>query len=189
MGLHRRLAVLFDASVRFQDKNLVPRIWRRNQMIQDDLFSAPALLVQRAAHHVLRRIARDRGDHGRSDRCGRHRRNRRGAKGPEAGVWVIAETDAFTRASRRSSSPTIAVAIVIPDLPAAKYAVWVRGYGLADPPRVAGDAGQAGRPQGQSRPTRRPRRKDVSGGVLVLDDEAARRSGSRAAARAGATNT
>jgi len=53
-------------------------------------------------------------------------------KGPEAGVWVIAETD---------DPPTKFAKIVvtddygrylIPDLPKATYRVWVRGYGLVD---------------------------------------------------------
>ena len=55
-----------------------------------------------------------------------------GPKGPEAGVWVIAET---------SDLPTKFVKIVvtddrgrfvIPDLPKANYSVWARGYGLVD---------------------------------------------------------
>ncbi len=56
--------------------------------------------------------------------------------GPEAGVWVIAET---------SDLPTNFVRIVVtddqgrylvPDLPDANYDVWVRGYGLVDSPKV-----------------------------------------------------
>jgi hypothetical protein len=59
-----------------------------------------------------------------------------GAKGPEAGVWVIAET---------TDLPTKLVKIVvtddrgrylIPDLPKASYNVWVRGYGLVDSPKT-----------------------------------------------------
>ncbi len=56
--------------------------------------------------------------------------------GPEAGVWVIAETtDLGTRFAK------IAVTddrgrYVIPDLPQATYNVWVRGYGLVDSPKV-----------------------------------------------------
>src|SRR5688500_10805449 len=55
-----------------------------------------------------------------------------GDKGPEAGVWVIAET---------KDLPTNFIKIVVtddrgrfmlPDLPAANYGVWVRGYGLVD---------------------------------------------------------
>jgi hypothetical protein len=53
-------------------------------------------------------------------------------KGPEAGVWVIAET---------TDLPTKLIKIVVtddrgryllPDLPPANYTVWVRGYGLVD---------------------------------------------------------
>ncbi len=59
-----------------------------------------------------------------------------GPKGPEAGVWVIAET---------ADLPTKMVKIVVtddqgryvmPDLPQANYTVWVRGYGLIDSPKV-----------------------------------------------------
>jgi hypothetical protein len=58
------------------------------------------------------------------------------ASGPEAGVWVIAET---------TELPTRLVKIVVtdergryvlPDLPRATYSVWVRGYGLVDSPKV-----------------------------------------------------
>ena len=63
------------------------------------------------------------------------------AKGPEAGVWVIAET---------TQLPTNFVKIVVtdargqyllPDLPPVKYNVWVRGYGLVDSPKVAASPG------------------------------------------------
>ena len=59
-----------------------------------------------------------------------------GPKGPEAGVWVIAET---------TDLPTKLVKIVVtddrgrylvPDLPKASYTVWVRGYGLVDSPKT-----------------------------------------------------
>src|SRR4051794_12145097 len=59
-----------------------------------------------------------------------------GANGPEAGVWVIAET---------RSTPTHLVRIVVtddrgrfvvPDLPTGQYDVWVRGYGLVDSPKT-----------------------------------------------------
>ena len=54
------------------------------------------------------------------------------SKGPEAGVWVIAETHDL---------PTRLIKVVVtddqgrfmlPELPKAKYDVWVRGYGLID---------------------------------------------------------
>jgi hypothetical protein len=64
------------------------------------------------------------------------------ANGPEAGVWVIAETmDLPTRFAK------IAVTdeqgrYVIPELPAANYSVWVRGYGLIDSPKVQAKPGR-----------------------------------------------
>ncbi len=64
-------------------------------------------------------------------------------KGPEAGVWVIAET---------SELPTRFIKIVVtddqgryllPGLPAkVKYNIWVRGYGLVDSDKVESTAGQ-----------------------------------------------
>ena len=63
-------------------------------------------------------------------------------KGPEAGVWVIAET---------TELPTKLVKIVVtddqgrylvPDLPKSNYSVWVRGYGLVDSPKVKATPGQ-----------------------------------------------
>jgi hypothetical protein len=65
------------------------------------------------------------------------------AKGPEAGVWVIAET---------TNLPTKFAKIVVtddrgrylmPDLPAkATYTVWVRGYGLVDSQKVTASPGR-----------------------------------------------
>ena len=64
-----------------------------------------------------------------------------GPRGPEAGVWVIAET---------TETPTKMAKIVvtddqgrylIPDLPAANYSVWVRGYGLIDSPKTPAKPG------------------------------------------------
>jgi hypothetical protein len=65
-----------------------------------------------------------------------------GKTGPEAGVWVIAET---------ADLPTKYVKIVvtddrgrylIPDLPKANYSVFVRGYWLVDSPRVKATPGK-----------------------------------------------
>jgi hypothetical protein len=57
-------------------------------------------------------------------------------KGPEAGVWVIAETsDLPTRFARTVVTDHLG-RYVIPDLPKANYDVWVRGYGLVDSPKV-----------------------------------------------------
>jgi hypothetical protein len=52
--------------------------------------------------------------------------------GPEAGVWVIAETaDLGTRFVRIVVTDDEG-RYLVPDLPAANYEVWVRGYGLQD---------------------------------------------------------
>src|SRR6202163_574772 len=57
-------------------------------------------------------------------------------RGPEAGVWVIAETHDFQTRFAKIVVTDEAGRYLIPDLPQAKYRVWVRGYGLADSPAV-----------------------------------------------------
>jgi hypothetical protein len=65
-----------------------------------------------------------------------------GANGPEAGVWVIAETtDLPTRYAKMVVTDDQG-RYVVPDLPKAKYKVWVRGYGLVDSPKVDGEPGK-----------------------------------------------
>ena len=66
-----------------------------------------------------------------------------GDKGPEAGVWVIAETtDLPTKFARIVVTDDLG-RYLIPDLPKAGYSVWVRGYGLVDSPKVKASPGQA----------------------------------------------
>ena len=66
-----------------------------------------------------------------------------GASGPEAGVWVIAETaDLPTRFVRIVVTDDLG-RYVIPDLPKARYDVWVRGYGLVDSAKVKATPGAA----------------------------------------------
>src|SRR5690606_8120148 len=62
--------------------------------------------------------------------------------GPEAGVWVIAETSDFDTRFIRIVVTDDQGRFVIPDLPAAAYSVWVRGYGLVDSQRVAARYGE-----------------------------------------------
>ena len=63
--------------------------------------------------------------------------------GPEAGVWVIAETrDLGTRFAKMVATDERG-RYVIPDLPKASYRVWVRGYGLVDSEKVAAQPGQS----------------------------------------------
>ncbi len=64
------------------------------------------------------------------------------AKGPEAGVWVIAETTDLPTKFARMVVTDDQGRYVVPDLPQANYQVFVRGYGLVDSARVAGKPGQ-----------------------------------------------
>src|ERR1700735_3676381 len=62
--------------------------------------------------------------------------------GPEAGVWVIAEThDTPTRFAKMVVTDDQG-RYLVPDLPAGHYKVWVRGYGLVDSAKVDGDPGK-----------------------------------------------
>ena len=54
------------------------------------------------------------------------------AKGPEAGVWVIAETKSLPTGFRKMVATDDQGRYVVPDLPKGTYDVWVRGYGLVD---------------------------------------------------------
>ena len=58
------------------------------------------------------------------------------AKGPEAGVWVIAETTDLPTKYAKIVVTDASGRYLIPDLPKANYSVFVRGYGLVDSPRV-----------------------------------------------------
>src|SRR5947209_11954891 len=55
-----------------------------------------------------------------------------GQNGPEAGVWVIAETTDLPTRFRKIVVTDEKGQFVLPDMPKATYSVWVRGYGLAD---------------------------------------------------------
>jgi len=54
------------------------------------------------------------------------------ADGPEAGVWVIAETTDLPTKFAKIVVTDERGRYVLPDLPKATYSVWVRGYGLVD---------------------------------------------------------
>src|SRR5438094_5463868 len=58
------------------------------------------------------------------------------ANGPEAGVWVIAETTELPTKLAKIVVTDDRGRFVVPDLPKANYNVWVRGYGLVDSPKV-----------------------------------------------------
>jgi hypothetical protein len=63
-------------------------------------------------------------------------------RGPEAGVWVIAETTDLPTKFAKMVVTDDQGRYVIPDLPKAKYKVWVRGYGLVDSPKADSEPGK-----------------------------------------------
>ena len=64
------------------------------------------------------------------------------SKGPEAGVWVIAETTDLPTKFFKMVVTDDRGRFLVPDLPRARYQVFVRGYGLVDSIPVAGTPGQ-----------------------------------------------
>ncbi len=65
-----------------------------------------------------------------------------GANGPEAGVWVIAETTDLPTKYAKIVVTDDRGRYLIPDLPKANYSVWVRGYGLVDSPKLQAAPGK-----------------------------------------------
>ena len=65
-----------------------------------------------------------------------------GPKGPEAGVWVIAETTELPTKYAKMVVTDDRGRYVLPGLPQANYSVWVRGYGLVDSPKVRSAPGK-----------------------------------------------
>src|SRR5437867_6423529 len=64
------------------------------------------------------------------------------ANGPEAGVWVIAETTDLPTKMAKIVVTDDQGRYVLPDLPKANYDLWVRGYGLVDSPKVKSAPGK-----------------------------------------------
>src|SRR3954462_4572782 len=65
-----------------------------------------------------------------------------GPKGPEAGVWVIAETTDLPTKYAKVVVTDDKGRYLIPDLPKASYTVWVRGYGLVDSAKTTAEPGK-----------------------------------------------
>jgi len=55
-----------------------------------------------------------------------------GPTGPEAGVWVIAETTDLPTKFRKIVVTDDRGRFLVPDIPKAGYKIWVRGYGVVD---------------------------------------------------------
>jgi hypothetical protein len=64
------------------------------------------------------------------------------ANGPEAGVWVIAETNNLPTKFAKIVVTDDRGRYLIPGLPKASYSVWVRGYGLVDSRKVKSARGK-----------------------------------------------
>jgi hypothetical protein len=64
------------------------------------------------------------------------------ANGPEAGVWVIAETTDLPTKFAKIVVTDDQGRYLVPDLPKANYNVWLRGYGLVDSPKVKAAPGK-----------------------------------------------
>src|SRR5207248_1644956 len=65
-----------------------------------------------------------------------------GPHGPEAGVWVIAETSELATKFVKIVVTDDQGRYLLPDLPKASYRVWVRGYGLVDSPGLRAAPGR-----------------------------------------------
>jgi hypothetical protein len=63
-------------------------------------------------------------------------------KGPEAGVWVIAETTDLPTRYIKEVVTDDQGRFLIPDLPKAVYTVWARGYGLIDSEKLRSEPGK-----------------------------------------------
>lgn len=66
-----------------------------------------------------------------------------GPDGPEAGVWVIAETTDLPTKFAKIVVTNEDGQYLLPELPDADYQVWVRGYGLVDSPKTDATPGDS----------------------------------------------
>src|SRR5262245_3004668 len=65
-----------------------------------------------------------------------------GPRGPEAGVWVIAESTGLSTTLRKIVVTDDQGRYLVPDLPKSDYNVWVRVYGLVDSRKVQAAPGK-----------------------------------------------
>ena len=93
------------------------------------------------------------------------------ANGPEAGVWVIAETNDLPTKLAKIVVTDDRGRYLIPDLPKASYSVWVRGYGLVDSPKTQTAPGKLLDLTAVVAPKRRGGGGVLPGDLLVFDAE------------------
>ncbi len=74
---------------------------------------------------------------------GRRNGERRSSAKPEAGVWVIAESEDLPTRYAKIVVTDERGRFLLPDLPKASYLVWARGYGLLDSRKVRATPGRA----------------------------------------------
>jgi hypothetical protein len=65
-----------------------------------------------------------------------------GPNGPEAGVWVIAETTDLPTKFAKIVVTDERGRYLLPELPKANYKIWVRGYGLVDSVKIDSEPGR-----------------------------------------------
>ena len=94
-----------------------------------------------------------------------------GPAGPEAGVWVIAETTDLGTKMAKMVVTDDQGRYVLPDLPKAKYKVWVRGYGLVEFAQGRQRARQAAQPDRGEGAERGRGGRILSGDLLVFDGQ------------------
>ena len=90
------------------------------------------------------------------------------AKGPEAGVWVIAETTDLPTRYIKEVVTDDRGRYLIPDLPKANYTVWARGYGLVDSPKVQTEPGKLVDLKPTVAPDKKAAAQLLPGGLLVF---------------------
>ena len=108
-----------------------------------------------------------------------------GPNGPEAGVWVIAETRDLPVRYIKIVVTDDQGRYVMPDLPKANYDIWVRGYGLVDSAKVKSEPGKQLNLTAVPAPNEADGREILSGDLLVRDDENPGGRGVRQPGRAG----
>ena len=94
-----------------------------------------------------------------------------GPNGPEAGVWVIAETRDLPVRYIKIVVTDDRGRYVIPDLPRARYDVWARGYGLVDSAKTTSEPGKIVNISATPAPTPADAAQLLPGDLLVLDAE------------------